>query len=247
MLEKTMRPVGVVQTAAPPTRHRALIEWVEAVAALSRPADVRWCDGSQAEWDELTVQLVAAGTLIRLNPEKRPNSFYARSDPRDVARVESRTFICSDREEDAGPTNNWRDPVATRQTLSELFRGCMEGRTMYVVPFCMGPIGSDKSVIGVEITDSPYVVLSMRIMVRMGHAGARRCWARMASSCSCVHSVGACRWMLDGHGRRSLAVQRREVDRTLSGGRVKSGAYRLRLRRQRAAWQEVLGTCASPR
>ncbi len=169
--------------------HQGLVDWVSEIATLTRPDNLRWCDGSDAEWTELSQQLVASGTLIQLNSSIRPNSFYARSDPRDVARVESRTFICSENEKDAGPTNNWRDPADTRKTMQSLFDGCMEGRTMYVVPFCMGPIGSDKSVIGVEITDSAYVVLSMKIMTRMGQP-ALDMLGDDGFFVPCVHSVG---------------------------------------------------------
>ena len=176
-------------SSTPPTSHRALIEWVEQVAAHTQPDAIHWCDGSQAEWDALSEQLVQAGTLVRLNPELRPDSFYARSDPRDVARVESRTFICSDAEADAGPTNNWVEPAEMRGKLDGLFAGSMRGRTMYVVPYCMGPIGSDKSAIGVELTDSAYVVLSMRIMTRIG-TPALDMLGEDGFFVRCVHTVG---------------------------------------------------------
>jgi phosphoenolpyruvate carboxykinase (GTP) len=151
-----------------PTAHAGLIAWVEQIAALTKPAKVHWCDGSEAEKEAITADLLAKGTLKALDQTKRPGCYYAASDTRDVARVESRTFICSDDEADAGPTNNWADPIEMRARLDGLFDGCMAGRTMYVVPFCMGPLGSAISALGVEITDSGYVALSMGVMTRMG-------------------------------------------------------------------------------
>ncbi len=182
--------IDVPQTGVAP-EHEQMRTWVAEIAALTKPKAIHWCDGSEEENQWLIDQMVETGTLIRLNEDKKPNSVYCRTNPDDVARVEDATFICSEKEEDAGPLNNWMAPAEMKDTLQKLFDGCMQGRTLYVIPFCMGSVEADDPKFGVEITDSPYVVISMRIMTNMGKVASDAMVKRGLGFVPCLHSVGA--------------------------------------------------------
>ncbi|HCB04262.1 MAG TPA: phosphoenolpyruvate carboxykinase (GTP), partial [Nocardioides bacterium] len=181
---------GTVDVSSAPTTHRGILDFVAEVAEMTKPARIHWCTGSDEEWTELTDALVSTGTFTRLNPAIKPNSFYAASDPIDVARVEDRTYICSVDEKDCGPTNNWMAPAEMKTLMRKLYDGCMAGRTMYVIPFVMGHLDAEKPMFGIEITDSAYVTASMRVMARMGSNVLERMTELDAEFVPALHSVG---------------------------------------------------------
>ena len=223
--------------AVPLAANPHLLRWVEKMRALTTPAAVHWVDGSQQEYDALCAQMVDTGTLIRLNEDLWPGCYYARSDASDVARIEQRTFVCSLSKDSAGPTNNWVNPFEMRRTLRALFKGAMAGRTMYVLAYSMGEVGSPMSQIGVQLTDSPYVVASMRIMARIGVPVLKEIDKDVKRVVPCMHSVGAP--LAPRRQRRALALQRREVHRPFSRD-ARDLVVRVGVRRQRPARQEVL-------